>query len=96
MKSPTPDERSPAVVAYAWASRLMTVSLEMVLPGLGGYWLDQRLGTTPAFTAIAFACGLALGMWHLLKMTSAPEGRASNSDGSKTDKPNSGAPPRDS
>ena len=98
MKPPSTDERSPAVVAYAWASRLTTVSLEMVLPGLGGYWLDLRLGTPPLLTVIGFACGLALGMWHLLKMTSAEQKShvGNNSDGSEMDKRNSGAPPRDS
>ena len=86
MKSPSTDERSPAVVAYAWASRLTTVSLEMVLPGLGGYWLDKRWGVAPLFTIIGFACGLALGMWHLLKMTSAQQNKSEadkNSGGSE-------------
>ena len=96
MKPPPTDERSPAVVAYVWASRLTTVSLEMVLPGLGGYWLDHRFKTVPLFTVLGFACGLALGLWHLLKMTSASTNKADNSDESHTDKRNSGAPPRDS
>ena len=30
------DDRSPAAKAYQWASRIMVVSLEMVLPGLAG------------------------------------------------------------
>ena len=71
MTVPPPDERSAAVVAYSWASRLITVSLEMVLPGAGGHWLDGRLGTLPAFTVIGFTLGFILGFWHLLRMTSA-------------------------
>ena len=37
----------------------MVVSLEMVLPGLAGYWLDQRLGTVVLFMLMGFAVG-----WH--------------------------------
>jgi F0F1-type ATP synthase assembly protein I len=43
----------------------------MVLPGLGGYWLDRQLHSEPWLTILGFAGGLALGMWHLIKMTSA-------------------------
>ncbi len=28
-----------------WASRITGVALMMVLPGIGGTWLDERLGT---------------------------------------------------
>ncbi|QDU56379.1 AtpZ/AtpI family protein [Aeoliella mucimassa] len=59
------------VVAYLWASRVLTVSLEMVLPGVGGLWLDGKLETTPLFTVVGFSGGLALGMWHLLTVTRA-------------------------
>ena len=54
----------------------MTVSFEMVLPGLAGYWLDQRLGTGFAFTVVGFGAGMAGGMWHLMRMT----GRGDDSD----------------
>ena len=78
----------------------MTVSLEMVLPGVGGYWLDRQFQVLPALTVTGFACGLALGMWHLLKMTSAehPEKRNTHktADLSEEEDRNSGAPPRDS
>lgn len=56
--------------AMRWVSQLTTISLEMVLPGLGGYWLDQRWGTK-FFVIVGFSLGLALGMWQLLRLTSA-------------------------
>lgn len=51
-----------------WVSRVTTVALEIVLPGLGGYWLDQRFGTG-FLVIVGFALGLTVGLWHLLKMT---------------------------
>jgi F0F1-type ATP synthase assembly protein I len=50
----------------------MSVSLEMVVPGLIGYWVDQRLGTVAVFTIIGFIGGMCLGMWHLLKIVKPP------------------------
>jgi F0F1-type ATP synthase assembly protein I len=50
----------------------MSVSLEMVVPGLIGYWVDQRLGTVAVFTIIGFIGGMCLGMWHLLKIAKPP------------------------
>ncbi len=37
------DDRSGKAIAYHWASRVISICMEMVLPGLAGYWLDQRL-----------------------------------------------------
>lgn len=68
MTSP-PDDRSSVAVAYVWVSRLITVSLEMVLPGVFGLWVDGRLGITPVFTLLGFATGLTWGVWHLVRIT---------------------------
>lgn len=72
--TPAPDNRSPVAIAAMWASRIMTVSLEMVLPGVGGWWLDSRLGVTPLFTFVGFLLGVSMGMWHLIVMTR-PDGQ---------------------
>ena len=39
----------------------MTISAGMVLPGLAGYWVDQKLGTHVVFLlmGLALGCGLA-------------------------------------
>ena len=73
-------------VAMQWASRIMTVSMEMVLPGLGGLWIDGRLGTTPLMTVVGFAVGLTMGIWHLIRMTS-PQKKASSHQTLKEGKP---------
>ncbi|MGI9456636.1 MAG: AtpZ/AtpI family protein [Aeoliella sp.] len=64
------ENRSPVAIAYLWASRVLTVSLEMVLPGLAGVWLDAKWDWAPVLTVLGFAGGLVLGVWHLLVMTS--------------------------
>lgn len=62
------DDRSPLAKAYEWAARVMVVSLEMVVPGLVGYWLDERLGTVVLFMLVGFAVGGIAGVMHLLHM----------------------------
>jgi ATP synthase protein I len=51
-------------------SEIGLVLLIAVLAGvLGGYWLDQRLGTVPVFVLVGFAIGTAggaLGCWRLI------------------------------
>jgi len=65
-----PDQWSPIGVAVQWVSRIMTVTAEMVLPGLAGQWLDDRYNT--GFLALlGFAFGLTAGIWHLLAMVQA-------------------------
>ena len=70
------DDRSPAAKAYQWASRIMIVSLEMVLPGLAGYWIDQQLGTKVVFMLIGFAVGGTASVMHLIRMTRSEEKRS--------------------
>ena len=55
--------------AYHWASRIVTVCLEMVVPGLVGLWVDRQLGTVVLFGVTGFAVGMTIGIWHLLRLT---------------------------
>jgi len=71
-----PDDRSAMAQAVAWSSRVTTVSLEMVLPGAFGYWLDQKLGTWILFTVVGAILGMTGGMIHLLRLTASAEDRA--------------------
>ncbi|MGZ6266502.1 MAG: AtpZ/AtpI family protein [Candidatus Limnocylindrales bacterium] len=51
-------------------SEIAFVLLITVMAGvLGGYWLDQRLGTVPIFVLVGFAIGSvggAIGCWRLI------------------------------
>ncbi|MCA9148098.1 MAG: AtpZ/AtpI family protein [Planctomycetales bacterium] len=73
--SQPPDDRSRSAIAYQWASQIITVSLEMVLPGLAGYAADRRFGTGFVLTIVGFVFGFGLGMKHLLQMTRALDGK---------------------
>jgi len=64
-----PDGRASIALAGGWATRIMTVSLEMVLPGLAGYWLDQKLGTKALFMLIGFVLGCTAAVMHLIALT---------------------------
>jgi hypothetical protein len=69
------DDRSPAAKAYQWATRIMVVSLEMVLPGLAGLWLDRWLGTVVLFAMAGFGLGSWVAVTHLIQMTRSDNGR---------------------
>ena len=51
-------------------SEIGLVLLVTVLVGvLGGYWLDQQIGTLPVFALVGFFLGLAAGaraVWRLI------------------------------
>ena len=68
----SPDDRPPMALAIEWVSRITTVALEMVVPGLIGQWLDHRWQTQFLGPA-GFVLGVAAGMWHLLRMTAAQQ-----------------------
>jgi hypothetical protein len=57
----------PVALAFEWVAKITTVGLEMVIPGLFGYWLDGKLGTR-YLTIAGFALGMVVGFWHLLRM----------------------------
>jgi F0F1-type ATP synthase assembly protein I len=62
------DDRSVLATAYGWAWRIIVVSLEMVLPGLAGYWVDTRLGTVCLFLLIGLTVGSVAAIRHLIKL----------------------------
>jgi F0F1-type ATP synthase assembly protein I len=58
------DEPSPREMGYYVA--LGQTGVEMVLPAVGGFYLDQWLGTTPWITILAAVLGFAGGLVHLI------------------------------
>jgi F0F1-type ATP synthase assembly protein I len=84
------DDRSPMAVGIAMASMIISIGLEMVIPGLIGYWLDGRFGTGPLLLLIGFAIGIAAAGWQLTRLVaklSAANSKRANSkrDSSKRD-----------
>jgi hypothetical protein len=70
-----PDDLSLLAKAYEWAWRIIVVSLEMVLPGVAGYWLDTRLGTVCLFLVIGLTVGSIAAIRHLIQMTQQDSGQ---------------------
>ena len=77
------DDRSAMATAMAWASRVTTVSMEMALPPLLGYWADQWLGTGILFVVLGAILGLVSGTWHLIRMCQPPPANGGETEGSK-------------
>lgn len=69
---------SPLSAGIGWAYRITSVSLEFVLPTVGGYYLDRSLGTSPTFTLAGAVLGLLVGFVHLIQLA-----RQASSPGSK-------------
>lgn len=76
----SPDSRSPMARASEWATRTMTISMVMVLPGLAGYWLDQKLGTVALFMLIGFALGCTAAIMQLMKLARSSSNNHQNDD----------------
>ena len=58
----------PIGAAMDWVARIVVAGLIMVLPGLAGEWIDNRIGT--GFVAlIGFALGIAISLVYLLAIT---------------------------
>ena len=68
-----PNPQHPLALAFEWVSKITTVALEMVLPGVAGVWLDKQWGTS-WIALLGFSVGLVVGMWHLLRMVKQPGG----------------------
>lgn len=65
--TPPQNESSLQAFAFGWVTRMITIVLEMALPGLGGQWLDSRFGTN-YWALVGFVIGFPLGLAHLIYM----------------------------
>jgi F0F1-type ATP synthase assembly protein I len=75
----SPDDRSAVARAAEWGSRVTAISLEMVVPGLIGLWIDRELGTVMVFLVLGMVLGVTAGMVHLIRMvTVAGQGQPSD------------------
>jgi hypothetical protein len=74
----SPDERSPVALAYQWATRIMVVAMMMVLPGLAGHWVDEKLGTVVLFLLVGLGLGCtaaALQLMHIIRSENHPKSK---------------------
>gem|GEM_PF-592332 len=68
VSDPSGDDRHPIAIASEWVSRITTVVIMMILPGLFGQWLDKYWGTH-FLALVGFALGLPTSIWYLLRIT---------------------------
>jgi|NOAtaT_7_FD_contig_21_8253476_length_323_multi_4_in_0_out_0_1 hypothetical protein len=61
-------------LAWDWVSRVLAICVVMVLPGLGGGWLDRRYGTG-YWTLVGFAFGFFSGITALILLVQRDGGR---------------------
>jgi ATP synthase protein I len=66
-------------LAMEWTSRLTTISLELVLPVLLGYWLDKRYATGALFLILGVLLGFITALMSLLRLAKqSGEGRSAD------------------
>jgi ATP synthase protein I len=70
-----PDDTKSYAIAMQWVSRITSIGIEMVLPGVIGYWIDQRLGTKIVFLILGLIVGFVGGIMQLIKLTKRDAGR---------------------
>lgn len=63
------DDRSSFAQAYDQASQVFSACLVMVLPSLGGYFLDQRFQTGIVLTVTGLLFGFVMGFVQLVRLT---------------------------
>ena len=79
-------QSSPVGDAFAWAGRIMAVGLIMVLPGVGGSWLDNRLETS-WWEPAGFVLGFIAGLTALIQLTRTARKTASHGQQPPPDSP---------
>jgi len=67
-KSPHNRDPSPVAKGMIWAHRITTISLEMVGPGILGYWLDEKYNTKPWLFLGGTVFGFSLALYHLVRI----------------------------
>lgn len=66
------DDRSSFAKAVDTASEVFTACLMMVLPGIGGHFVDKYLNTSVVFTIAGVLFGLLAGIVQITKIVNKP------------------------
>ena len=70
MVSPQGDSRRRVAEGFQLASECLSAALTMVLPTLGGLWLDNRWNCSPWLTIGGGALGMWSGLQQLMRLAS--------------------------
>lgn len=63
-----PGASKPSPNAMVLAGAGMELAAAVAVFSLGGWWLDEKLGTSPAFILVGLFIGLIGGMYNLYKV----------------------------
>ena len=77
------DTRSPMAKALDLVSQITTISLTAVLPAVGGYFIDNWLGTKIVFILIGLALGMTGAGFQLMNLVKRLERQAARRKSSK-------------
>src|SRR5262245_28563052 len=62
------DGRSALARGMVWATKAGNLGLELALPILGGYWLDQRWGTQPWLLLVGMGLGVLVFSQSVIRL----------------------------
>jgi F0F1-type ATP synthase assembly protein I len=66
------DDRSPVAKSFSKASEVTSISIMMIVPGLIGYWIDQKVGSVLVFTLLGLVLGMGVAVRQLMLLVSVP------------------------
>jgi len=66
------DDRSPMAKSFSKASEVTSISVMMIVPGLIGYWIDQKVGSVLGFTLLGLVLGMGVAVRQLMLLVSSP------------------------
>lgn len=67
-----PDKRAGWAIGIAWANQIIALCMEMALPALAGFWLDNKLGTKFILLLVGLGLGITAGIYGLIRLTKNP------------------------
>ncbi len=77
------DTRSPTAKALDLVSQITTISLTAVLPAVGGYFIDNWLGTKIVFILLGLLLGMTGAGFQLMKLVKKLERQTASRKSSK-------------
>jgi F0F1-type ATP synthase assembly protein I len=80
------DDRSSQALGWALASHIMAISLEMVVPGLLGLWIDRKLRTPLVFFVVGLICGVVAATVQLIRFAALLRGDAKSTSKSESNR----------
>lgn len=69
MSNPSDGDRLSIARGMMWATQISTLGLEIALPALGGYWLDQSWGTKPWLLIAGAMLGILVFSFSVIRLS---------------------------